>query len=163
MVTKMKNVYACGDCIESKDIVTGEAGLSLLWPNARRQGWVSGCNCAGEQKKFPGSFDATNLEIAGTYALSAGKIAASLSGHGYEVIEKRCGPSYYRLVMVDNRLLGIQLIDRIEHGGLLFSKMLRKDDITGLARTVFDDKLLAARPWNYWLGPYMASGERRKI
>jgi hypothetical protein len=65
--------------------------------------------------------------------------------------------------MVDNRLLGIQLIDRIEHGGLLFSKMLRKDDITGLARTVFDDKLLAARPWNYWLGPYMASGERRKI
>ncbi len=163
MMTRMENVYACGDCIESKDIVTGEAGLSLLWPNAKRQGWVSGCNCVGEQRRFPGSFDATNLEISGTYALSAGRGTAGLAGReGYEVIEKRNGSTYYRLVIVDNRLLGMQLINKIEHGGLLFSKMLRKDDIIGLAKAVFDDKLLAVRPWNYWLGRYMASSERRK-
>lgn len=164
MMTTMENIYACGDCVESKDIVTGEAGLSLLWPNAKRQGWVSGCNCAGEQRRFPGSFDATNLEISGTYALSAGRGAAGLAGRkGYEVIEKRDGSSYYRLVIVDNRLLGIQLINKIEHGGLLFSKMVRKDDIVGLARAVFDDKLLAVRPWNYWLGRYLAFSERRKL
>jgi len=163
MMTRMENVYACGDCIESKDIVTGEAGLSLLWPNAKRQGWVSGCNCVGERRRFPGSFDATNLEISGTFALSAGRGTAGLAGReGYEVIEKRNGSTYYRLVIVDNRLLGMQLINKIEHGGLLFSKMLRKDDIIGLARAVFDDKLLAVKPWNYWLGRYMAFSERRK-
>ena len=146
-----------------KTLSPGEAGLSLLWPNAKRQGWVAGCNCAGEQRRFPGSFDATNLEISGTYALSAGRGAAGLAGRkGYEVIEKRDGLSYYRLVLVENRLLGMQLINKIDHGGLFFSKMVRKDDIIGLARAVFDDKLLAVRPWNYWLGRYLAFSERRK-
>jgi len=58
-------------------------------------------------------------------------------------------------------LLGMQLINQIEHGGLLFSKMLRKDDIMGLAKTVFDDKLLSVKPWNYWLARYMTFSERR--
>jgi len=156
MITNRENVFACGDCIESRDIITGESTLSLLWPNAKRQGRISGFNCAGERRRFIGSFDATNIEIFGTYALAAGRTAASLaSRQDYIVAEKSSDSSYHRLIILDNRLVGMQLINKNEHAGLLFSKMLRKDRLVDLAKLVRDDKLLSIEPWNYWVREYI--------
>jgi NADH oxidase (H2O2-forming) len=156
MMTNVENIYACGDCIESKDMITGETVMSLRWPNAKRQGWITGCNCAGGRRRFPGSFNITVIEIFGTHAVSAGVGAASAEVEKlYEVAEKKEGPIYCRLVMKDKRLVGIQLINRREHGGLLFSKMLRRDNLADLSKAVNDNHLLSIRPWNYWISQYV--------
>lgn len=159
MMTSTENIYACGDCVESKDIITGETVLSLLWRNAKRQGWISGCNCAEKRSRFTGSFNATSIEILGTYAISAGIGSTSFSHHKVEMVEKVFNSTYYKLIMRDNRLVGFQLLNRGEHAGLMFSKMVRKDKILELAKGVSNDKLLSIIPWNYWIRQYNLLGK----
>ena len=155
LMTNAEEIYACGDCVESKDMITGEVVLSLRWPNAKRQGFICGWNCSGERKRFTGSFNITTLEIFGTYAVSAGVGAASPEGEKlYETAEKKEGSTYTRLVMKDKALVGMQLINKSEYGGLLLSRMLRKDNLLEAAREVQNDKLLSRKPWNYWMKHY---------
>jgi NADH oxidase (H2O2-forming) len=156
MMTNVEGIYACGDCIESKDIITGERTLSLLWHNAKRQGWVSGCNCIGKRSRFIGSFDAITIEVFGNYASSVGRSAACFtSPSDYDVAEKRADSYYHRLITANDRLVGIQLINKIEHAGSLFSKMLRKDNLVELKKVVLDDKLLSMKPWHHWIRQYI--------
>lgn len=162
MMTNIENIYACGDCIESKDRITGEIGLSLRWPNAKRQGWTSGRNCIGERIRFKGSFNVTGIEIFGTYAVSAGVGAASLGTEkNYHIVEKNFGSSFYKLIMEDHRLVGMQLINKSEHGGLLFSKMLRRDNFLELAREAQNPKSISVKPWNYWINRYSLFDKER--
>lgn len=162
MLTNVEGIYACGDCIEAKDIVTRESTLSLLWANAKRQGWTAGCNCVGERRRFPGSFDATVIEMYGTYAVCAGKGTAYIENRdGCEVIEGMSDQGYYRLIILDNSLVGMQMIDTSEHAGFFFSKMLRKDDVKELRRIALNDKLLSVRHWNYLVSKYMTP--RREV
>ena len=162
MATNVEDIYACGDCIEAKDAITSENTLSLLWPNAKRQGSIAGSNCAGQQKRFIGSTNATSLEVFGTYALSVGKSAASFkSQNDYDIVERTNGSKYYRLIISGNRLVGMQLINSCEYAGLLFSKMLRKDDLTELKKTALDDELLSIRPWHYWVHYFMGDKNKR--
>jgi NADH oxidase (H2O2-forming) len=155
MMTSAEGIYACGDCVESRDMITGELGLSLRWPNAKRQGFVSGWNCVGERRRFTGSFNITAIDIFGTYAVSAGVGAASPEGEKlYETAEKKEGSTYYRLIMKNEVLVGMQLINKSEHGGLLFSKMLRKDNLREAAQEVQSDKIFSRKPWNYWMRRY---------
>jgi NAD(P)H-nitrite reductase large subunit len=150
MMTSIEDVYACGDCIESKDIFSGENTLSLLWHNARRQGWIAGCNCAGKTSKFIGSSDATTIEIFGHYISSVGKSGASFNTQeDYELAEKTTGLEYRGLLTVNNRLVGMQLIGRIERAGLLVSKMIRKDRLDELGEIISSSKLLSMKPWHY--------------
>lgn len=156
MRTTVDDVYACGDCIESKDMITGESTLSLLWYNAKRQGWISGCNCMGRRVKYAGSFNATLIEIFGIYALSMGSIGTSFETKmNYEIIEKSNGSIYRRLIIKGNRVVGAQLINTTEHAGLLASVMWRKDNLLQeFGEPILDDKLLSKRPWRYWMRTY---------
>lgn len=150
MRTSIEGVYACGDCVESKDIFSGDSILSLLWHNARRQGWVAGCNCVGKPSKFIGSSDATTMEIFGHYVSSVGKSGASFKTlEDYELTEKTTGLEYRGLLTVNNQLVGMQLIGKSERAGLLVSKMVRKDRLDELREIVSSSKLLSMRPWHY--------------
>ena len=54
MATNIPDVYACGDCVESQNMVTGQAGMSQLGTTAVRQAKVAGINAAGGYTVFPG-------------------------------------------------------------------------------------------------------------
>ena len=157
MLTCIDGVYACGDCVESRDIVTRETTLNLLWMNAKRQGFVAGRNCLGDKRRFEGSYSTTVMEMFGSYATSAGKILAGRENGHLEAIEGESGGGYYRLVVSGNRLVGIQLIDKSEKAGMLFSKMLRRDDVVDLIRSAQDDRWISMRPWNFWIRKYKPS------
>lgn len=156
LMTSLEDIYACGDCVESRDILTGESTLSLLWANARRQGRLAGANCVCGPGRFIGSFDATTLDFWGGWAISAGRIGDSFPSQAApETIEKDRGGSYYKLILAQDRLVGMQLIHRSQHAGVLFSKMLRKDNLLDLAKISMNDRWLAKAPWNYWLRQYV--------
>lgn len=156
MMTSGEGIYACGDCVESKDILTGENTLSLLWHNAKWQGWIAGCNCVGRQKKFTGSLNSTNVEVFATQAVSIGRNASCFAQRSdYDIVEKSDDSNYFRLTIVDDRLAGVQLINKTKHAGLLFSKMLRKDNLAELKEVILDEKLLAMKPWHHWIKQYI--------
>jgi NADH oxidase (H2O2-forming) len=152
METDIQGVYACGDCIESRNMISGESALNLLWPNAKRQGWVAGCNCAGESKKFAGSMDVSIMEIFGTYAVAAGKTGTELEKERqpFRVMESRSGREFRRLIISEEKIVGLQLINRNEQAGMLISKMVKGDKLPKLPLTPHPT-LAAKVPWKYWL------------
>lgn len=54
MATSVPDVYACGDCVESQNMITGQPTLCQLGTNAVRQAKVAGINAAGGYAIFPG-------------------------------------------------------------------------------------------------------------
>lgn len=130
MVTSVGDIYACGDCVETEDQVTGGHTLSLLWHNAREQGQVAGHNCSGVAKVYAGSINLTSLDIFGTHAVSVGIIEAETQPGEVESIERSANNSYHRLILLQGRLVGIQAIGDTRDTGALLYALLRKDSLT---------------------------------
>ena len=54
MRTSVNDVYAVGDCVETRDLVAGEPVRMPFAPTANKMGYVAGTNVAGRDAKFPG-------------------------------------------------------------------------------------------------------------
>ncbi|MBW2000077.1 MAG: NAD(P)/FAD-dependent oxidoreductase [Deltaproteobacteria bacterium] len=134
MLTDVPDVYACGDCAQSKDRLTGDESLSLLWHNAKKQGQIAGLNAAGARRSYPGSMDITVVDLFGTRAVSMGRTLQGLKGAQEDVIERRIMGDYYRLIFSERRLIGVQMIGRRGDTGMLLNMMSRKDDPSRLVR-----------------------------
>lgn len=128
MATNLPDVYACGDCVESRDRLTGKEGLSLLWHNARKQGEIAGYNAVGISRAYPGSVDITVVNVSSTQAVSVGKRLEDLEGRDGEVIERDRNGEYYRLILFRGKLMGLQMVGRIRDAGTLLNMMLRGDE-----------------------------------
>jgi NADH oxidase (H2O2-forming) len=128
MGTSLKDVYACGDCIEAQSLIDGQPMLSLLWHNARQQGEVAGSNAAGFLKTYPGSLNITGVEVSGFKAISMGSIGAGLNS-GLEIIEVKRNGGYRRLILSKGVLVGVQSIDWDEDLGLFLAAILRKEKV----------------------------------
>jgi len=132
MLTSAANIYACGDCAQVKDRITGEDSLSLLWHNAWQQGERAGSNAAGIPRVYPGSLDIRVFNIFNTPAVSIGKNLVGLEQDSVEVIERHLKGGYYRLLVSWGRLAGVQSIGWIRDMGILLNTMQRKDELKGL-------------------------------
>jgi NADPH-dependent 2,4-dienoyl-CoA reductase/sulfur reductase-like enzyme/rhodanese-related sulfurtransferase len=55
METSVKDIYAAGDLVEKKNIITGKYVLAPLAGPANREGRVAGCNAAGGNKEYKGT------------------------------------------------------------------------------------------------------------
>ncbi|MFC1979959.1 NAD(P)/FAD-dependent oxidoreductase [Chloroflexota bacterium] len=136
MMTSFSDVYACGDCVEAEDMVTGEPTLSLLWHNARQQGEVAGHNCSGVSMVYPGSQNITSLDIFGIHVASFGCPESENSRQDdIKVIEKSSGRKYHRLIIGGGRLIGAQFIGSARDMGALLSLVVRKDNLKELGQT----------------------------
>lgn len=128
LCTSVPDVYACGDCIEVKDLVTGHPALSLLWHNARWQGEIAGCNAAGIPRNYPGSLNFTGVELFGTQAVSIGTPMGT-SQDGQEVIERKRDGSYKRVILSNGVPVGVQSINWSENMGASLTAMLRQEKV----------------------------------
>ncbi len=72
METNLAGVYACGDCAEHIDFVTGRPTIAGLGTVAVRQGRVAGINAAGGDVKFPGVVGAKVTKLFGLEIASTG-------------------------------------------------------------------------------------------
>ena len=52
--TNVLDVYAAGDVVECRDIVSNSMAVSALWENAKEMGRVAGMNMAGAQIRYEG-------------------------------------------------------------------------------------------------------------
>jgi len=137
MMTAAEDVYACGDCVEVRDLVTGQSTLSPLWHNAKQQGEVAAFNCLGIPRAYPGSLNLVGLEVFDTYAVSMGITGVELgSEQGVEVIEKTRAGSYYRLLMQNGVAVGAQIVGHARSLGEILSAIQRRDNLTQFKRTI---------------------------
>ena len=154
LMTNVEDVYACGDCVESRNIISGENILCLLWYNAKTQGEIAGYNTIGIGKNYQGTMNISSVEISETYAVSIGHNMSSLKGINVKVIERKSN-WYHRLLVVDGIIVGAQLVGRTSDIGPLVNAIRRKDTLEGLHRVICDGNLLSKNPLCFKLFPYI--------
>ena len=134
METNLPGVYACGDCIETQDTVSGKASLNLFWHNANRQGRVAGCNSVGFPSDYPGSENMLNLQVFGRQVVGFGLTVSALKEGGVDpakisLMEDEKGNTYYRLVFADNACVGAQFINPGREAGLIWGLVRQRKPV----------------------------------
>lgn len=154
MMTSVEDIYACGDCVQARDMVTGEEILSLLWHNAKQQGGIAGYNSAGIRRDYPGALNIRGIDILGTHAVSIGHTMDRFENTKLKIIEggNKC---YHRLLIADGILVGAQFVGKTEDMGPLLSAIRRGDSLERLQGIIRDGDLLSKNPWCYRMFPYI--------
>ena len=154
MRTSLEDVYACGDCVETKDTITGENMLCLLWYNAKQQGAIAGFNSVGIEKRFPGNIVIGTVDVLGTFGVSIGHTMGSLRDDKLKVVE---GGStwHHRLVLSGGTLVGAQLIGKTEDIGPLVTAIRRGDTVESLQSVLRDGSLLSKNPLRVKMSQYL--------
>jgi NADH oxidase (H2O2-forming) len=147
METSIKDIYACGDCVESKDLFTQKSKLSLLWSHAERQGTVVGCNVIGEHRSIRWMCDVINLDIFGTFAGAIGQPARIMDATKTEALEKKGMRHYHSLVISEGRVVGSQFIGDYEGMGVLFPLMGKNYE--EIYRQIKNEEVTVPLPWYF--------------
>jgi NADH oxidase (H2O2-forming) len=147
METNLKNIYACGDCVEGKDPLMLKPKLSLLWPQAERQGALAGFNSIGEHRSIRWAPDVMNLDVFGTFVGAVGE-PGRMVGHGQtEILEGIGREKYHCFVISEGRWTGAQFIGDHEGMGILLPFMGR--DYEEVCKKIRDEEDATRFPWYY--------------
>jgi len=148
MCTNVQGVYASGDVAEAYDFVYGENRLLPLWPLAQLEGKVAGYNMAGKKADYPGGTAMSSLKYFGIPVISIG-IANPKDPDQYETIVNHEPERslYKKIVLKDNKIVGITLVNDIEKAGVLFHLLKNGVNVKKLKQElVADDFCLATLP-----------------
>jgi nitrite reductase (NADH) large subunit len=140
MGTSVPHVYAAGDCAEAYDCLLGVRRPIAIWPNAYRQGYVAGCNMAGVETGYEGSFPMNSVEVCGVPTISVGITDPQEEREEYEIMERydRELPAYRKLVLRNKRLVGAICVGDIDRAGI-YTGLIRDQVDVG----PFQDHLLS--------------------
>lgn len=128
MATSVPDVYACGDVAEAYDFVYGANRVVPVWPTAYIGGRVAGYNMAGRKMEYDGGTSMNSLSYFGVSVISAGLVAPE--GQGYEALSRLNGARYRKLVLKDNRIVGMVFVNDIERAGIVFGLMKDAVDVS---------------------------------
>ncbi len=129
--TNAPGVYAAGDVVEFRDMLTGRPSVSGLWTNAEETGRIAGANMAGDVMKLEGFLPVMNAaDIAGIPAVSAGIIDPLEEGHE-TFIDDRPG-RYRRLVFRGDVLEGALFIGDVRNAGVYVNLIRNRIPLGGL-------------------------------
>ncbi|HIZ77069.1 MAG TPA: FAD-dependent oxidoreductase [Firmicutes bacterium] len=112
--TSLKDIYAAGDCVESRDFSDGNAKVMALLPNAYLGGENAGYNMAGQEHVFINTIPVNALKFWGKHLITAG----NREGDVYTVKDEN---NYKKLYYTKNNLKGFMLIGDVERAGIYTS------------------------------------------
>lgn len=126
METNVKGIYAAGDCVESKNIVTGKPAWIALAGPANQQGRVAGANAAGSDLSYRGTL--------GTFIIRAGSMVAAKTGlseneaknEGYDLFPVYTHPQSHAEYYPGAKTLHMKLI--VERDGRILGAQIAGED-----------------------------------
>jgi len=136
METSVPDIYACGDCAQTKGLGTGEAVLYQLKHNAIDQARIVARNILGEGVEYRGAYAFARAHFFDTHSASFGRLAGSVAkSAGAEIFERDDRAGYLMVVLDNGRVVGAQAVgDLADRIGLLMGAAWRGDDIDELRR-----------------------------
>jgi NAD(P)H-nitrite reductase large subunit len=115
--TNISDVYAAGDVVEGKELLSGKTVVSGLWTNAVEMGRFAGINMTGRNVKYPGFLSVMNAtEIAGIPFISVGLIEPE--GGEYITVMHDRADGYSKLVFKDEFLVGVVFVRDVKNAGI---------------------------------------------
>lgn len=147
MRTNIDGIYACGDCIEAIDMLTGVPSLSLLWPSAKRQGQVAALNCLGQEVQYEGAVSLVVEDIYGTNAVSMGLTSDALPDGDTKILEGQDSRQYWRVLVQDDRIMGMQSLGINAGLGAVMGLMNNRIPLMEIKRVLADACLIRRAAW----------------
>ena len=99
MRTSDPDIWACGDCVQMKQLITGEPVYVPLGTTANKQGRIAGGNVAGGHDTFKGVLGSTVTKVFEQYIASTGLSLEQAQAAGFQavstMITKMDRASYY--------------------------------------------------------------------
>lgn len=155
MRTNVSHIYACGDCAESPDILSGMPALHLFWEPAQRGGAAAGVNAAGGDRAYLGSAAVFLTNKGGLTICAFGKTESELDRRCGLVLEERRGEIYRRLLLEDGRLKGVQMVGSLQDidlfMGCIRRNALQKPDAWDMTVRIPDEALGSVRDAVFFL------------
>lgn len=111
--TTLPDIYAAGDCTESRDISSGTVRVMALMPNAYMQGRTAGINMAGGTAQFDNAIPMNSIGFFGLHCHTAGS-----QPEGCEIYEESDETQIRRLFVKDDRLTGFMLVGHMHRTGI---------------------------------------------
>jgi nitrite reductase (NADH) large subunit len=131
--TNIPGIYAAGDAVQGRDIVSGEMRVNALWPVAVEQGRVAALNMAGVPAIYPGSLSRNILRVFGVSVFAAG---AGSAEKGFEIRTAQ-GEEFYRKIVLDQGILkGLIFLGEGRNEGLYSGLIGRKADVSDFAESL---------------------------
>ncbi len=131
MQTSDPCIYACGDCVQMKNRITGSAAYVPMGTTANKQGRIAGDNIAGAHETFKGVLGSMVTKVFDLYIAATGLSLDAAKAAGYDaassVITKGDRASYYPGSR-DNKICLI--LDR-KTGRLLGAQGIGSESIAG--------------------------------
>ncbi len=130
MRTSAPDVYAAGDVAEAYDLVVDMNRTVAIWPNAYRQGAIAGAHMVGIETPDAGGVAMNAIEVHGVPAISVGNSnLEDEPGHEFLTDLDERNHRYKRLVLKDNRLVGVTLVGHINRAGIYTGLIRHKIDV----------------------------------
>ncbi|MDP4170852.1 MAG: nitrite reductase large subunit NirB [Bacillota bacterium] len=126
METNVANIYAVGECAEHREIVYG-----LVAPLYEQARVLANRLCGKETAPYEGSVTGTGLKVSGVDLFSAGEILDDASTKSIKVHNEFDGV-YKKIVIRDNRIVGIVLYGDTKDSTKLFRMLMKKEDVSGM-------------------------------
>lgn len=145
MRTNVEGIWAAGDVAQAKGFLTGAPQLNGTLPEAVEQGRIAGMDMAGDPDLPPygGGIPLNTYGFFGRHAVAVGT-AAIPEGGGVEVHTTETG-GYCRIVLRNDRLIGLAAIDRVMDPGILWRLIQRRTDLAPVRDRFLSHPLETAR------------------
>ncbi len=104
MKTSSKNIYACGDCVETVNLVTGEKTLSMMGNVAVKQGRIVAQNILENSEEFRGVLNNTITKIGSKYIGAVGINLKYAYGNNIKVLFSKYSTSVRSSYFSDEKI-----------------------------------------------------------
>jgi len=147
MGTNFDGIYAAGDCVESKNLISGRTVISPQWPNAKRQGQIAALNCLGMGIEYEGSINLVTEDIGGWRAVSMGLIQEDIPDESVEILEKQSSDSYWRLLLADDVFVGMQALGVTSGPGAFWALLKKRCCRRDLLSILSEENFIRTTSW----------------
>ncbi len=137
METNIPGIYAAGDVAEGREFLSGENAVIAIWPVAARQGGVAGANMAGKITEYDGMFPMNSVTILGVPSISFGLTNPKTAD--YQILLSSEGGRYKKIVIKEDRIVGVVLVNAIERAGIFGLLIKQKLDVSALKKQLLLD------------------------
>jgi NAD(P)H-nitrite reductase large subunit len=140
MQTNLRDIYAAGDIAEVREQIENKQGSFAIWPNAIEQGRIAGLNMAGKHTVYDGAEVVNVLDIFDTPVVTMGFTSKEIGK--CNVISRFTPQSYKKLLLKNNKILGLQFIGTIRNTGSFYSLMKKGEDVSSIEKRLLDDNFV---------------------
>ena len=129
MRTNLPDIYAAGDCAETRNIITGEVMWMPLGSIAQKQGRVAGENAAGGNATFPGILGTTIAKVCELTIAKTGLSQEEAEQRGLPIISSTIHPFDHTHYYPEAHEIALKLVANKEMGRLLGAQAIGKSGV----------------------------------